>query len=256
MENRPTENHAVKYMPLTDAEKEEMSEDQITAWETKAKLGIMKNENVLRTTLANLRSLASSIIGDKVADANVASKDELVDYVDSATGQLVSNCKYRSLAAIGITGGVYASKSIENGKLSINENTLRTALKSNADDVMKLFTLTQTDITANSTVTYGGQTYTRTLSYNIGIAAKMYDGLTDTMSEITTKAGNNANYYDNSKLGKDIYELETRISDQEDRMDDLETRYYARFTNMEKVLAKLSSQSAWLAQQMGGSSSS
>ncbi|NLW90810.1 MAG: flagellar filament capping protein FliD [Syntrophomonadaceae bacterium] len=256
MENRPMENHAVKYMPLTDAQKEAMSEDQISAWETKAKMGIMKNESVLRTTLANLRSIASSIIGDKVADANVKSKDELVDYVESTTGQLVSNCKYRSLAAIGITGGIYASGNTDNGKLNIDEDTLRAALESNADDVKKLFTLTQTDITATSTVTYGGENYTRTLNYNIGIAAKMYEGLTDTMSEITNKAGSNSSYYDNSKLGQDIYRFETRIAEQEERMYDLEDRYYARFTNMEKVLGNLSSQSAWLAQQLGNNSSS
>jgi len=256
METRTMEDHAVKYMPLTNAQKAEMSEDQITAWETKAKVGLMRNESALRTTLFNLRSMASSILGDKVADANVKSKDELVDYVDSITGQTVKNCKYLSLSAIGITTGDYSSKSTENGKLNIDEDALKAALESDAESVKRLFTLTQTDITATSTVTYGGSTYTRTLSYDIGIAAKLYTGLTDAMSDITTKAGSDTSYYDNSTLGQDIYRYETRISDKIDRMEDLEDYYYSRFTNMEKVLANLSSQSAWLAQQMGASSSS
>lgn len=256
METRAMEDHQVKYLPLTDAEKEEMSEDQIDAWETKAKVGLMRNENTLRITLANLRSIASSIIGDKVADANVKSKDQLVDYVDSITGQTVSNCEYRSLAAIGIATGEYSSKSTENAKLFIDEDALKAALESNADDVKRLFNLTQTDISATKTVTYDGKNYTQTLNYNIGIAAQLYDNLTDAMSQITTKAGSETSYYDNSTLGQDIYRLETRISDQLDRMEDLEDFYYSKFTAMEKVMANLSSQSAWLAQQTGSSSGS
>lgn len=248
-ETRIYERHAVKYMPLTDEQKTAMSEDQIKQWETKAKVGLMKNESLLRSALANLRSITTNIIADKVADANVASRDELVDYVN-VSGTLVSNCQYRSLAAIGISTGQYASGSTDNAKLYIDEIKLRAALETNAEDVEKLFTLTQTDTSATTTEEIDGQTYTRTLSYNIGIAAKLYDGLTDSMSQITSKAGSETGYYDNSLLAQDIYREDTRIKSFIIRMSEMEDRYYAQFANMEQVLQKLSAQGNWLQQRM------
>lgn len=253
-ESRTIEDHAVKYMPLTDTQKEAMSEDQITQWETNAKTGLMKNEDILQSALSNIRSAVSGILQDKAADANVADKSELVDYVNSS-GQLVTNYQYKSLAAIGITTGQYASGSNDNGKLYIDETKLRAALESNADDVEKLFTLTQTDTTATTTQTIDGEEYARTLNYSIGIAAKLYDTLTDSINQIVNKAGSESSYYDNSLLAQDINQEDTHISDMLDRMQDMEDRYYTQFSAMETAMQKLNSQGEWLQQKMATSSS-
>src|SRR5699024_3537163 len=44
------------FPPLTDAQKEEMSEDEIKKWEEKAKSGILKGESIVSNGLYNMRS--------------------------------------------------------------------------------------------------------------------------------------------------------------------------------------------------------
>lgn len=239
-ETREIEDHAVKYQPLTDDEKEEMTDDQITKWETYARKGLMKNESILQSAASSLRSIASTIIRDKVADAKVESTDDLVDYVDS-TGKLVSKCQYRSLSAIGISTGSYQSSSNDNATLIIDEDQLREALTTDAEAVNKLFSLTQTDKTTST-------------DYNVGIAQQLYDAINTSMSQITTKAGSASSSYDNSQLAKEIYQIDDKIYTLVDRMETQSDRYYTQFAAMEEALQKLSSQSSWIAQQMGSSS--
>jgi flagellar hook-associated protein 2 len=44
------------YTPLTDAQKEEMTEDQIKAWEEKAKQGILHNDSILSGAVSEMRA--------------------------------------------------------------------------------------------------------------------------------------------------------------------------------------------------------
>lgn len=254
-ESRIYENHAVKYQPLTAEQKEEMSEDDIKLWETKAKQGIMKNESLLQNLAGELRSVMSSVLQDKVADANVASKDELVDYVNSS-GTLVKNCKYMSLSAIGIDTEVYVSKGTDNAKLYIDPVKLREALTNDAESVKKLFALVQTDLSKETTTTINGQTYKVSVDYNIGIGQKLYETLTNSISELTNKAGLDTTYSDNSLLTQEINKQDDRIDDLLDHMKDLEERYYDQFTAMEQSLQKSNQMASWLQQKFGSSSSS
>ncbi len=103
------------YAPLTDDQKEEMSEEQIEKWEKKAKEGILFGDDLLRNLSSDLRFVAG--------------------------GSLMNQ-----LEAIGIsevTG--YQS----NGKLTIDENKLKNALESEPDKVARLFTDTKTGLMTN-----------------------------------------------------------------------------------------------------------
>lgn len=51
-----------KYLPLTDAQKEEMSEDEIKKWEEKAKTGLLSRDSTLQTVASRLRSAMTSIV--------------------------------------------------------------------------------------------------------------------------------------------------------------------------------------------------
>lgn len=56
-ENRATAgNKYTYYMPLTDDQKKEMSEDQIKMWEVKAKQGILRSDRILTGALSELRA--------------------------------------------------------------------------------------------------------------------------------------------------------------------------------------------------------
>lgn len=99
------------FLPLTDAQKKEMSDSEIEKWETKARRGLLRNDMLLQNIISDLRGGRSRI-------------------VQGIEGS------YNSLTAIGITFG---SKD-DNGKLEINETALREALTRDPDSVKQLFT--------------------------------------------------------------------------------------------------------------------
>lgn len=101
------------YVPLTDEEKEEMSESQIDLWETKSKSGLLRGDSTLASLYNSLRSAAGAIVDN-----------------DSA---------YSTLSSVGITTSSWDDK----GKLYIDEDKLRTALSEDPEGVMDLFTSSQ-----------------------------------------------------------------------------------------------------------------
>ncbi len=254
-ESRIYEDHEVKYQPLTDAQKEEMDEDQIEKWETYAKLGLMRNESILRSAMSDIRSVTTDMIKDKVADSNVSDREQLVDYYNN-NGEKVS-LDYLSLESIGITTAEWSEGSTDNAKLYINEEKLRQALEANPEDVQKLFTLTQKNVYDTKTVTNSdGTTSTYVATYNIGVAVKLYETLDNYISKVKDKAGTSSGSYDGSLIGKQLAKYDEQISDLEDRMDDLEDRYWNQFSAMEEALAKLSEQTSSIASLLNQTSNS
>jgi flagellar hook-associated protein 2 len=100
------------YQPLTDAQKAEMSDDEIKKWEEKAKQGILKNDTAISSVVSNMRSVIYSIGTDK-------------------------DSKYNSLYNIGITTSTTYT---DGGKLVIDEEKLKAAIEANPEAVSDLFT--------------------------------------------------------------------------------------------------------------------
>jgi flagellar hook-associated protein 2 len=99
-----------KYLPLTDAQKAEMTETQIKEYEKKAKVGILNSDSLLMNLCLNLRN--------------------------AMTGQ-VDSVK-SSLYEIGIS--TKANDYSGNGLLVIDEEKLKAALTNDPDKVASLFT--------------------------------------------------------------------------------------------------------------------
>lgn len=96
------------YKPLTDAQKEEMSADQIEKWEEKAKAGILYHDQTLRKVIDSVRKAVT-------------------DKVEGVTGD------YDSIYKLGIsTTGLY-------GQLKIDEDKLSKAIAEDPDAVYKVF---------------------------------------------------------------------------------------------------------------------
>lgn len=105
---RETKNR--DYEPLTDAEKEELTEDQIEKWEEKARSGTLKNDSIISGVLNKMRSALTNVVSG----------------VSGAT----------TLNTIGITP---SSNYLDNGKLSIDETKLRQAIADNPNQIYELF---------------------------------------------------------------------------------------------------------------------
>lgn len=103
-----------QFPPLTDAQRSEMSENEIKLWEERAKRGLLRNDQILTSLSANLRQITISR----------------------------SENLRLSLADIGISAGSFTNQ----GRLSINENQLTQMLENNLSDVMQLFTHPQQGI--------------------------------------------------------------------------------------------------------------
>lgn len=108
LNTRVSEKRNVDYPPLTDAQKAEMTEDQITKWEAKAKAGLLKNDDNINTTLYSMRSTLSQY--------------------GSTSGD--------TLYKIGITTTKEWS---DNGKLVIDEQKLRKAIEEDPNVLTRIF---------------------------------------------------------------------------------------------------------------------
>lgn len=186
------------FKPLTDEQKTALKEDDIKTWTEKAKSGLFKNDDIIKSVLSEMRS----IITDKLGP----------------------------LSSLGITTGNY----MENGKLVINEATLKNAISANPQLAMDLL---QGPASAPKE----------------GILDKMADKITAAIDKISERAGTNrfsmdltSTFKEESVMGKKMKAYNTRISSMLTMLNNAETRYYKQFTAMETAMNKLQSQSSSL----------
>ncbi|MCF8009884.1 MAG: flagellar filament capping protein FliD [Clostridiales bacterium] len=98
------------YQPLTDAQREELTDDQINKWIEKAKSGLLHNDSVL-SNISNKMRMTMSTVVDTEGD-------------------------YNNLSEIGIK----TTRDYNSDQLVIDEDVLRSAVENNPEDVMDLFT--------------------------------------------------------------------------------------------------------------------
>ncbi|MFB7156111.1 flagellar filament capping protein FliD [Lysinibacillus sp. NPDC056232] len=202
------------YPPLTDEQKEGMSENEIKLWEEKAKSGLLRSDSIIRDGLANMRM---SFLG------NVAGLDDST--IDA-------------LSELGITTSSSVS---DGGKLVINEEKLRAAIEKDSDQVVSLFTQT-----GSVSKDADGKTVD-----SRGIAQRLKAAVDSTMKGIETKAGK-ATHTDNQySLGKNLIDTNKRIDVWKAKLEMIEKRYWKQFTAMEQAINKANSQSGYLS-QFGG----
>ena len=89
-----------------------------------------------------------------------------------------------------------------------------------------------------------------------GLATRLYNTLTNSISATTDKAGMSGEYVDNSFIGQEIDSDNAQISTWDTRLNDLEQNYYTEYDAMEQTLSQMNSESSWLTQTFGSSSSS
>jgi len=209
------------YEPLTEAEKEALSDEEIEKWEKKVKTGLLANDSLLRSLAFEMRSA-------------------ITDFVESAG---------LSLGAIGISSSDWTDR----GKLYVNEEKLRKALTENADKVIQLFT-SQSDVIYTTAATDPEAKKERRAEN--GIIYRLYDVLQDYARTSTIEnrkgallekagiTGDRSAY--NNTLTNQIREYEIKIGRMYEDYYDMEDRYYAQFAVLERLINDMNTQSAWL----------
>lgn len=246
-----TEKKNSDYAPLTDAQKESMSETQITAWETKAKVGVLRNDDYLQSLMTKLRGTFSPVYSSYTS-------------ASTNTGISLSFGSY-STGAIGIdTSTDYT----DGGKLVIkDEAKLKSAIENNFDDFKKLL------IGASDKTLTANQTYIGSNKYNEdGIFTRMDSILRDYVAapgigkDGTYTLSGSMNIFVNKQydysitgfsgkntLPDQVYSKTVSISKYEAQLKAAQTRYYAKFTALETAMNTLNSQQSQLSSMLGTS---
>lgn len=141
--------------------------------------------------------------------------------------------EYNQLSAIGITT---TKNYLEGGKLEINEDKLKEALENDAEGVFNLF--------AADGDTLGEQ----------GISRRLRDTVTQSIDALTLKAGNGMKTNSQFTIGKNLDDINNRITELESKLADKEQRYWSQFAAMETQMQKMNEQMNYMLTQFGYSS--
>lgn len=220
------EERDTDYMPLTDAQKEAMSEKDIEKWEAKAKAGMLRNDSILSGMLTEMRNA-------------------MYGAIEGIEGGIYS---------IGIKTGTYTQQ----GKLIIDETKLKDAIRNTPDLVASIFSK-ESDI--RYSVNMSSEDRQQRYKEN-GIVQRLYDIIQKNITTVPNADGNRGLLIERAGSAGDSYDITSYISRQInikadlidtmlDKLYDKEDQYYAKFAAMEKALSQMNSQSSWLMQQFG-----
>ncbi|MBM7551428.1 flagellar hook-associated protein 2 [Thalassobacillus pellis] len=201
LNDQVSERRNREYRPLTDLQKEAMEEREIELWEEKAKKGMLSGDPIIRGALSEMRS----------------------NWYNTVEGAGT----YSHLSEIGITT---TSNYLDGGKLLIDEDKLRKALRENPEAVHSLF----------SKEGEGSRQ---------GIIRRLEDTIERAATAIENKAGKTTSVDNTFVLGRQLKNINQRMDAFEDRLTQIENRYWSQFTAMEKAIQRMNSQSNYLMQQ-------
>lgn len=199
-----TETKNYDYEPLTDDERDELTDDEAEKWDEKAKSGILRNDANLSSLLTNMRkALYTEVEG---------------------TGL--------SLSSLGITTTSWSAASwkTEQGKLELDEDTLRSALANNPNAVEQVFAASNNDSDGD-------------LDFNSS-------GFISRISNSVNSYISNTSKTSIATLKSNITDYSDKIDDMEDNYADLEETYWDKYSAMESLMTELNSQSSWLSAQL------
>lgn len=205
----------VSTTPLTDEQKEGMTEKQIDEYEKTIKDSLLRRDSSLQKVISSLRGSMQNV---------------------------VEGNKYKVLSQIGITTGSYT----ENGKLTLNTDKLKKALEENPQAVKELFT--SRGIT-EETVVDGKVTQAINVK-TMGLGTRLNNTFLELERRVEDVKSYQSYYHDVVNQDK-ITDMKDRISELEDKYKKMETMYYKKFTAMEKALSTLNSQSASFTSMLG-----
>ena len=207
------EKKDLNYKPLTDEQRESMTEDQIEKWEAKVKQGLLKRDNDLTQITSDLRRA----------------------FTDSIQGTGLT------LKQLGID---FSSDITKAGQLVVDEQKLTTALQDNADEIVNLFAKA-----APSNMTDKKDIYNNSGIFQ-RIKTILNTSVMSSSSTFLKRVGyeGTATFTDND-ITKDLLKRERQISLMESNLKDRETKLYQKFATLEKVMNNYNAQSSWLTQQ-------
>lgn len=200
------------YQPLTDAQKKDMTTDEIEKWNTKAKQGVLFGDTTLTALASSLRFVFSTVV--------------------SGVG---------NASSIGLSTSSYYS---DNGKITLDETKLKAAIQSDPDKVKSIFTATSeqsASVTSSGYLAGGIATRLKTITEAYAKSTGSYKGKLVELAGISNNATTTDNY-----IARQQKMLSSQLDNLEDLLETRRDRYQSKFTSLETYISKMNSQSSWL----------
>lgn len=199
------------YKPLTDDQKNEMNENSIKNWEDKAKEGILYNSSALKDLDNATQGIVSSM--------------------------MMNGVSYDDLEKIGIS---FSDDYTAGGKIVFDEEKFKTAMDSDPEKVSDLFTGTHGIVnTIDSTLSTYATRYASKNGNSYGVLIEEAGS-----EKLSLTLTNNSIYKELKDMQETITNLQSQLSTEQDR-------YISQFTQMERLINQMNSQSSYLS-QLGG----
>ena len=207
---RPKDSKTKQYYePLTDEQKEDMSEKEIEKWEELAKQGLLYNDSTVNSVLSKLRSIMYDSI-----ELEDGTKFSLVDM------------------GIKVTSFLDDMEGSKLGKLTLDEDALDKAFETHADAIEKLFTDPNNGVMAK-------------LNKTIDNAVK---DTVASQGSLVRKAGTTGVSAKDNQIYREMERINKRIEQLQKRYDKKEEYWWKIFTNLEKMQAQFMSQQSYIEQ--------
>ena len=199
------------YKPLTEDQKNEMNENSIKNWENKAKEGILFNSSALKDLDNATQGIVSSM--------------------------MMNGVSYDDLEKIGIS---FSDDYTAGGKIVFDEEKFKTAMDSDPEKVSDLFTGTHGIVnTIDSTLSTYATRYASKNGNSYGVLIEEAGS-----EKLSLTLTNNSIYKELKDMQETITNLQSQLSTEQDR-------YISQFTQMERLINQMNSQSSYLS-QLGG----
>lgn len=203
------------YEPLTSEQKKELSEDEIEAWEKKAKEGLLYADSDIRSLTSDLRFIIDGGIAQELAEMGISTSTSYSD----------------------------------NGKINFDESKFRAALSSNPERVQELFAESSVQNTNGNGYSKGiGANLKSVLDKYVNTTGAM-----TSKGILIRKAGHESSPMSvtENTMYNQLKAIKEQISKLQERLETERDRYIKQFTSLETLISQMNSQSGWLS-QFGG----
>lgn len=236
------------YEPLTDSEKDQMTDTEVEKWEEKIKAALLRRDDTLDGIMSIMKNAMSTSY--YIYNGNAVTYDSDKQYykcngnaIKNSDGSYVTSAsqlklwasangaKKYSLSSFGIKTEAYATMTANSSQdaYHIDGDADDSVSKNNSDVLMNMLSSDPDTVS----------------SFMKQLTSGLYSAI-DTKMKSVKGLSSSYTIYNDIEMAREYSDYTDTISKWEDKLTDLEDSYYKKFAAMESALASLQSQSSSL----------
>lgn len=236
------------YEPLTDSEKDQMTDTEVEKWEEKIKAALLRRDDTLDGIMSTMKNAMSTSY--YIYNGNAVTYDSDKQYykcngnaIKNSDGSYVTSAsqlklwasangaKKYSLSSFGIKTEAYATTTANSSQdaYHIDGDADDSVSKNNSDVLMNMLSSDPDTVS----------------SFMKQLTSGLYSAI-DTKMKSVKGLSSSYTIYNDIEMAREYSDYTDTISKWEDKLTDLEDSYYKKFAAMESALASLQSQSSSL----------